>query len=338
MRRYAAERLFTAVLSVLGIAVVVFFVSRVLPGDAAAVRAGQYATPEQIAQLRAQFGLDKPILAQFGDFLSGLVHFDLGTSTRTGQPVTTELSQRIPATLELSLAALLVALLVGIPLGVLAAAKRGSVWDGLVRLCTILGSSTAVFWVGLMAIFFLCNQLHVFPNPVDRLPRGIDPPASITGLYTVDSLLEGKFPLFISAFNSLLLPALTLGLITAAPVVKIVRSAMISALRSDYVRTARAFGLPRRTVLTDAFRNSLIPVVTSIGIVAGYLIGGNILVEQLFSWPGLGQYAYEALQQHDLDALQGFVILVGIGYVALNFVLDLVYAAIDPRVELRTAS
>jgi peptide/nickel transport system permease protein len=136
--------------------------------------------------------------------------------------------------------------------------------------------------------------------------------------------------------QSLLLPALILGVVTAAPVVKIVRSAMISALRSDYVRTARSFALPRRTVLwQDAFRNSLIPIVTSIGIVAGYLIGGNIIVEQLFSWPGLGQYAYQALQEHDLNALQGFVLFVGVGYVALNFLLDLIYTAVDPRVELR---
>jgi peptide/nickel transport system permease protein len=339
MGRYVAERLFTALLSVVGIAIVVFFVSRVLPGDAATLRAGQYATPEQIAQLRAQFGLNQPILVQFGHYLNGLVHFDLGVSTRTGRPVAAELSGRLPATLELSIAALLVALIVGVPLGALAAAKRGTAWDALVRLGTIIASSAAVFWVGLMAIYFLSNLLHWFPSPVDRLPRGIDPPTPITGMFTVDAVLEGKFPLAVTAFQQLMLPALTLGLITAAPVVKIVRSAMSTALRSDYVRTARAFGLPRRTVLVqDAFRNSLIPVVTSIGIVAGYLIGGNIIIEQLFSWPGLGQYAYESLQQHDLNAVQGFVIFVGVGYVALNFVLDLTYASIDPRVELRTAS
>ena len=339
MLKYFGGRVGTALLSIMGVTVVVFIVSHVLPGDAAAVRAGQYASPAQIAQIRTQYGLDKPLMTQLGDYLSGVVQGDLGTSIRTGQPVVSELTSRLPATLELSIAALLVSLLVGIPLGALAAAKQGTVWDGLVRALTIVVSSTAVFWLGLMAIFFLCNRLHVFPSPIGRLPRGVEPPAHITGFFVLDSLLAGKVGLAGTAFRSLLLPALTLGVVTAAPVIKIVRSAMASALNSDYVRTATAFGVPRRTILRqDAFRNSLLPVLTSIGIVAGYLIGGNIIIEQLFSWPGIGQFAYQSLQAHDLDAVQGFVLLVGVGYIALNLVLDFGYAAADPRVELQGAS
>jgi peptide/nickel transport system permease protein len=338
MWKYFSGRLGTALLSVIGVTIVVFVVSHVLPGDAAAVRAGQYASPEQIARIRSQYGLNKPLPAQFGEYLSGIAHGDLGTSIRTGQPVLDELTTRLPATLELSLAALLVSLLVGVPLGALAAAKRGSVWDAVVRVLTLVVSSTAVFWVGLMAIYFLCNRLHVFPSPIGRLPRDVDAPGHITGFFVLDALLEGRIGLAGTALRSLLLPALTLGLITAAPVIKIVRSAMASALASDYVRTATAFGVPRRAILRqDAFRNSLLPVLTSVGIVAGYLIGGNIIIEQLFSWPGIGQFAYESLQAHDLDAIQGFVLLVGVGYVALNFVLDFAYAAADPRVELQGA-
>lgn len=338
MLRYLSERLGTAVLSLFGVTVIVFIVSHVLPGDAAAVRAGQYASPQQIAQIRSQYGLDKPILSQFGSYLGGVVHGSLGTSIRTGQPVMSELASRIPATIELSVAALIISLAVGIPLGVLAAAKRSSAWDGLIRVVTLLLSSTAVFWAGLMGIFFLCNQLHVFPSPIGQLPRNVNPPAHITGSYVLDALLGGNLPLAWTALQSLLLPALTLGLVTAAPVIKIVRSAMSSALNSDYARTSRAFGLPGRTILFhDAFRNSLLPILTSIGIVAGYLIGGNIIVEQLFSWPGIGQYAYESLQAHDLDAIQGFVLLVGLGYIVLNLVLDVLYVKADPRVELRGA-
>lgn len=339
MLKYLGRRFGTALLSVVGVTVVVFIVSHVLPGDAAAARAGQYASPQQIAQIRAQYGLDKPILTQFASYLGGVAHGNLGTSIRTGQPVLGELMTRLPATLELSFAALVVALAVGIPLGALAAAKRGTAWDGIVRALTILISSTAVFWLGLMAIFFLCNQLQVFPSPIGRLPRGVNPPGHITGFYVLDALLEGNIGLAGTALRSLLLPALTLGLVTAAPVIKIVRSAMASALASDYVRTATAFAVPRRTILRqDAFRNSLLPVLTSIGIVAGYLIGGNIIIEQLFSWPGIGQFAYQSLQAHDLDAIQGFVLLVGVGYIALNFILDFAYAAADPRVELQGTS
>lgn len=338
MLRYLSERVATAILSLFGVTVIVFIVSHVLPGNAAAVRAGQYASPQQIAEISARYGLNKPILTQFGSYLSGIVHGTLGTSIRTGQPVMSELASRIPATIELSVAALIVSLLVGVPLGVLAAAKRSTGWDGVIRVVTLIMSSTAVFWAGLMAIFFLCNQLHVFPSPIGRLPRDVNPPAHITGSYVLDAILEGNLSLALTALRSLLLPALTLGLVTAAPVIKIVRSAMSSALNSEYVRTSRAFGLPSRTILFhDAFRNSLLPILTSIGIVAGYLIGGNIIVEQLFSWPGIGQYAYESLQAHDLDAVQGFVLLVGLGYIVLNLVLDVLYVKADPRVELRGA-
>lgn len=338
MLRYLSERIATALLSVLGVTVIVFLVSHVLPGDAAAVRAGQYASPTQIAQIRHQYGLDRSLISQLSSYMRGLVHGNLGTSIRTGRPVLSDLTSRLPATVELSVVALLIALLVGIPLGVLAAARRGTSWDTAIRIGALIASSTAVFWLGLMAIFFLCNELHVFPSPIGRLPRDVNPPTHITGSYILDALFEGRLGLAWTALRSLLLPALTLGVVTAAPVVKIVRSAMLNALRSDYVRTARAFGLPNRTILLqDAFRNSLLPVLTSVGIVTGYLIGGNIIIEQLFSWPGIGQYAYESLQAHDLDAVQGFVILVGIGYIALNLLLDLAYLRADPRVELRAA-
>jgi ABC-type dipeptide/oligopeptide/nickel transport system permease component len=339
MARFIANRVATALISIVGIALVIFIVTQLLPGDAASVRAGQYATAEQIAAIREKFGLDQPVLVQLGNYLAGLAQFNLGDSTRTGQPVLSELLQRLPATLELSVAALIVALIIGIGLGVLSAARKGRAADTLTRGFAVVASSTASFWIALLAIVVFCNQLGWFPSPIGRLPRGYSPPDTVTGSFIMDSLITGNFELAAVSLRSIALPAIILGLLTAPSIIKVVRAATIRALDSDYTRTSRSFGYSGTSILfRDGLRNSLLPVLTTIGIVAGFLLGGNIIIEQLFSWPGIGQYAYQALQGNDLNALRGFALLVGIIYVLLNTVLDILYTVVDPRVQLRSAS
>ncbi len=335
MWRYLGKRLLISVATVVGIVIVVFFIVRVLPGDAAVVRAGPYANEEKVAEIREKYGLDDPILVQFGDYVSGVFTGDFGISIRTNGDVLSELIDRLPASLELAFYSVLLAALIGIPFGIAAAARKDSGIDRIARVFAVVGSSMALFWLGLLLIYFLFFRLRWFPGPIDRLAVGTEPPATITGFYTVDALLRGQFGVMVEAFRYLALPVVTLGLVLAAPILKMVRASMIEALESEHVRTAKAIGVPTRQILfRDGFRNALLPVITAIGIVFGYMLGGNVIVEFLFAWPGVGRYAYNAIQVNDLEALQGFVIMVGILYVTLNVVIDLVYAWIDPRIRL----
>lgn len=339
MKRYLVSRLFSSIATIFGIVVVVFFIVRVVPGDAASLRAGPYANQERIDQIADKYGLNDPIGQQFVDYMSNLAHGDLGVSIRTDRPVLGELIDRLPASMELATYSIVLAMLIGIPLGVLAAAKRGSWVDNLARVFAVVGSSMALFWLGLMFIYFLAFRLGWFPGPVDRLGVGTDPPSTVTGLYTIDALVAGRMSLLWESIRYLALPVLTLGLVLAAPILKMVRVSVIEALESDYVRTARAIGVPRRQILfVDAFRNAMIPITTMIGIVFGFMLGGNVIVEFLFSWPGVGRYAFEAISTRDLESLQGFVIMVGILYVLLNVAIDVAYALIDPRIRFGSTS
>jgi peptide/nickel transport system permease protein len=335
MWRYLGKRLLFSVVTVFGIVVIVFFIVRVLPGDAAIVRAGPYANEEKVQEIRDAYGLSDPIAEQFTDYVGGVFTGDFGISIRTNGDVLDELLERLPASLELAFYSVLLAAIIGIPVGVIAAARRGSWVDGAARVFAVLGSSMALFWLGLLLIYFLFFRLRWFPGPIDRLAVGTPAPESITGFYTIDAALRGQFDVVFEAFRYLALPVLTLGLVLAAPILKMVRASMIEALESEHVRTARAMGVPYRQVLfRDGFRNALLPVTTAIGIVFGYMLGGNIIVEFLFAWPGVGRYAYNAIQVNDLEALQGFVITVGVLYVGLNVIIDLIYAWIDPRIRL----
>ncbi len=335
MRRYLAKRIGISLLTILGIVVVVFFIVRVVPGDAASLRAGPYATEERIDQIAEQYGLNDPLLTQFGDYMVGFVQGDLGVSIRTDQPVLGELLARLPASLELAVYSVGLAALIGVPFGILAAARRGSWVDNLARVFAVVGSSMALFWLGLLLIFFFAFRFGWFPGPVDRLPVGTVPPPTVTGFYTIDAVLAGQWSVAWEALRYLALPVFTLGFVLAAPILKMVRASMIESLDSDYVRTAKAVGVPRtRMLFVDGFRNALIPVTTTIGIVFGFMLGGNIIVEFLFSWPGVGRYAFDAISTRDLESLQGFVIMVGVLYVVLNILIDVAYALIDPRIRL----
>ncbi|WP_283137186.1 ABC transporter permease [Rhizohabitans arisaemae] len=336
MLRSGLARSGIAVVGVVGVAVLIFFITRLLPGDPARVAAGQYATDAQVEQLRRQYGLDQPVLVQFGRYMVDFFRLDLGTSIRTGQPVTDELLTRLPATVELGLLALLIAVVLGVGLGVLAAVHRHRVVDKIIQLLVVFASAAAVFWIALLAIYLFVNEWGVFTSPIGRLPRGYAPPDPVTGFYVVDALLAGDLETAGAALRTLLFPAMLLGLHASPSIVKIVRSSTIRALESDYARTSRSFGYPPGSILFhDGLRNALLPVITNIGLVAGFVLaGGNVLIEQLYAWPGIGQYAYDSLQENDLFALRGYVILIGVTYILLNIVLELAYRRADPRVAV----
>lgn len=333
--RYICRRLSLAALTLVGVVVVVFILTHILPGNPAVLRAGQMATKELIAKYEVEMGLDKPLYTQFFTYTSRLIRGDLGESWRTGQPVRQELGRRLPATLELSLTALVLALAIGLSLGILSAVRAGTWIDHTARVFSTLGASLALFWLALVAIHVFYFSLRLAPPPLDRLTIGVLPPASITGLFVVDSLLTGNWAALRDALAHLWLPALTLAFVVSAPITKIVRAAMLDVLGADFVRTARAIGVsPRQVIFIDALRNALIPVLTTVGIVFGYLMAGNVIIERVFAWAGIGQYAWNALITNDFNALQGFVLLIAFMYVLLNLGIDLAYGLVDPRIRL----
>jgi peptide/nickel transport system permease protein len=333
--RYVLRRIALALLTLLLVTVAVFAITNILPGNPAEVRLGPLASPEALAAEEERMGLDQPLLERYWTFVSGAVQGDLGTSFKTEQPVAADLTDRLPATLELALLATVLALTVGIPLGFLAAVKRNSAIDHIARNIAAVAAAMPIFWLGLMLVFVFSYQLGWTPGTEGRWPITEDPPPLNTGFLTIDSLLAGDIGAFFTALKYLALPALTLAIIELAPIIKMARSAMLEVLETDYVRTSRAFGFSGRQIFFgDALRNALIPVLTLVGIVLGYLVAGNVIVEQLFSWPGIGRYAYGAVTSNDFNAVQGFILLVAAIYVLLNLAIDLLYAVIDPRIRL----
>ncbi len=332
---YILRRLALAAVTLVGVVVAVFIMTHLLPSDPAALRAGPLASEELIAQYRREMGLDQPLYVQFVDYARDLLRGDLGNSWRTEQPVRDELGQRLPATLELAATALAFAMLIGLGLGILSAVYFGKWIDHAARVFATLGASLALFWLALVGVQVFYYNLRWAPPPLGRLTLGLPEPPSVTGLFTLDSLLAGDRAIFADAVGHLWLPALTLAFVVSAPLIKIVRAAMLQALSSDFVRTARAIGLSsRQVVLVDALRNAFIPVLTTVGIVFGYLMAGNVIIERVFSWPGIGYYAWNALVTNDFNAVQGFVLLIAVVYVLLNLFIDLAYGVIDPRIRI----
>jgi peptide/nickel transport system permease protein len=333
--RYTLRRLLLAAITIVGVVIAVFLMTHILPSDPAALRAGPLATEELIAQYRQEMGLDKSLVVQFLNYAGLLARGDLGTSWRTDQPVLDELGQRLPATLELAATAFLLALIFGLTLGILAAVYAGTWIDSLARVLATLGASLALFWLALIGVHIFYYNLGWAPPPLGRLTVGVPEPPHVTGLFVVDSLLAGNLETAVDAASHLWLPALTLAFVVSAPIIKTMRGAMLDTLGADFVRTARATGVsPRRVILYDALRNAFIPVLTTLGIVFGYLMAGNVIVERVFSWPGIGQYAWTALITNDFNAVQGFVLLIAVVYVVLNLTIDLAYGYIDPRIRL----
>ncbi|MCC6790987.1 MAG: ABC transporter permease [Thermomicrobiales bacterium] len=321
--------------TLIGVIVAVFVITRVLPGDPVAVKAGQRATPEVRAAITKELGLDRPLPIQLIDYIVNVFRGDLGESTRSGQPVLSDLTSRLPATIELGLASLLLAAGVGIPLGIVAALRRGTKIDAAIQQVTILGAAVPTFWFGLVLIYLLYHVWQIAPPPVGRLSTGIAAPPPMTRLYTVDALLAGDWQAFRNAVAHLALPAFALGFTVMSPFIKITRSAMLDIMRSEYVLAARSLGFSDPEIVwQDAVKNTLVSVLTVAGIVLGYLLAGNVLIETIFSWPGVGFYAWNALTGSDYDAIQGFVLVVAIIYVGLNLAIDVAYSLIDPRIRL----
>jgi ABC-type dipeptide/oligopeptide/nickel transport system permease component len=317
-----------------GVVTLTFFMARVFNGDPTELYVPPEATDALRAQIRARLGLADPLPQQYIHYLLALLRFDLGVSFTTGQSVASDLWDRLPATLELGLIGLSLGIAVGIPLGVIAAVYRERWPDFLVRGVTLGGMALPQFWVGLVLISIFFVTLRILPGPVGRLPIGVPLPPRFTGFLLFDTLLAGDPALWWQAVRQLALPALTLGFSTASPIARVTRSAMVEAMQSDYIRTAIAMGHGRRVVwFRYCLRNALLPVVTLIGGVAGHIFAGAVLLESIFAWPGLGQYALQSIERSDFAALQGFVIYASLLYVLAFLVVDLLYMFIDPRIR-----
>jgi peptide/nickel transport system permease protein len=333
--RIILRRLLAALPNLAGVIVVTFLLTRAIPGDPAAYFAGASATTEAVEQIRQQLGLDRPLLEQFFRYVADLARGDLGLSLTTGQPVLQELMARLPASLELVLLALLLACAVAIPLGVAAATRPGSWIDQLTRLVTTAGVSLPTFFTGLLLAYVFYFLLGWAPSPLGRLDPMFSPPPTVTGLYLVDAALAGDRALWWAAAKQLVLPVLTMAIFVLAPIARMTRASMLAVLSSDFVRTARASGLSRGTVLVRyALRNALLPVVTTLGMVFGFMIGSSVVIEKVFGWPGVGSYAIDALTASDYAPVQGFVLAMGILFVLLNLLIDVLYVVIDPRVKI----
>ncbi len=329
------KRLITVIPTLIGVIIVTFLLTRALPGDPAAYFAGPAATKEAVEQVRVSLGLDKPLPIQFVRYVNDLVHGNLGNSLSTGRPVVTEIASRLPASAELTLLGLILSMVIAVPLGILAAVKQGSWIDHTCRVVATAGVSLPVFFTGLLLVYVFYYILGWSPAPIGRLDAFSSVPPNITGFYTIDTLLTGNVETFRASLSQLILPAFTLGIFSLAPIARMTRASMLAVLASEFVRTARASGLDNRTVIiTYAFRNAMLPVVTTLGMVFSFLLGANVLVEKVFAWPGIGSYAVEALLQSDFAPVQGFVLTMAVMYVALNLLIDVLYGVIDPRVRL----
>ena len=329
------RRLAQALPSVFGVIIISFVLTRALPGDPAVYFAGDMADKESIEQVRQSLGLDKSWIEQFTIYVRNLINGDWGTSLSTGRPVTEELLTRLPASLELTLIGLGLAILVAIPLGVLAATRPNSWVDHLCRVMVTAGVSLPTFFTGLFLVYIFYYLLGWSPSPLGRLSIVYLSPPHVTGFYTIDSLLAGDRKTFVASIAQLILPAVTLGLFALAPIARMTRAAMLGALASDFIRTARANGLSNRVILvTYAFRNAALPVLTTLGMVFSFLLGANVLVEKVFSWPGIGSFAIQALVASDYAAVQGFVLAMALLFVCVNLFIDVLLTMVDPRVGL----
>lgn len=325
------QRCWGLILVVAGVCVITFIISHLIPGDPARLLAGDRASDEIVRHIRQQLGLDLPLWQQFARYVDALLHGDLGTSIRTGRPVLEDLKTFFPATLELAFCALLIALLVGIPLGVLSAVYRNRWTDHMVRLMALTGISTPAFWLGLGVIVLFYGKLDWLPGS-GRLDDLFDPPTRVSGFYLLDSLLEGNIEVFFNALQHLILPAATLAFVHLGIVARQIRSAMLEQLNEDYIRTALASGLPKFTIVVRyALPNALIPSITVLGLALGDLLYGAVLTETVFAWPGMGAYVVSSIQALDFPAVMGFAIVVSFAYVLVNLVVDLLYLWIDPR-------
>ena len=335
MLRYILHKLALIVPTVFGISLAAFAFVRLLPGDPILAMAGERGvSPERYAELVVRFGYDKPIWLQYLNYIGNVLTGDFGISIATKRPVIGEFAALFPATLELATVALILAVLIGIPAGIFAAVKRGSIFDQATMGVALTGYSMPIFWWGLLLIIFFSGYLGWTPvSGRIGLQYFFKP---VTGFMLIDSLISGKSGAFTSALSHLILPSIVLATIPLAVIARQTRSAMLEVLGEDYVRTARAKGLsPRRVIGLHAFRNALIPVVTTIGLQVGTLMAGAILTETIFSWPGIGKWMIDAIGKRDYVVVQSGLLLIALIVMAVNLVVDLLYAVINPRIRVQ---
>ena len=329
-------RVLSAIPTLLGVLVATFLITRVLPGDPAVFFASNPSmSQEDVERVRVALGLDKSLIEQFWLYLGSLWQGDLGKSISTGQPVAVEMMNRLPASAELTIFAFVVAIAVSIPLGVMAALRPGSWIDQTCRIVATLGVSMPTFVTGLLLIYLFYYLLGIAPEPTGRLDPFMFKPPVVTGMILIDGPLAGDFETTWAAFRQILLPGLTMAIFALAPLARMTRASMLNVLSSEFIRTARANGLSRRKiVMTYAFRNAMLPVVTSLGMTFSYMLGANVLVEKVFAWPGIGAFAMDSLISLDYAPLQAFMLIMAGIFLLVNLVTDLLAGLVDPRAGL----
>lgn len=335
--RFLGRRLAALVVLALGITLIAFILTQLVPGDPALSALGPVtsADPEAVAAYHEKWGMDEPLPVQYLTYLGNLLQGDLGTSQLSHQPVLDDLRETIPATAELAFLSMAIAILVGVPLGIVAAIRQNRVADHTLRVVSLAGISMPTFWLALIALYVFFFRLNWFPGG-GRLDPGVLPPDQITGMYTLDALLQGQWSVARDALHHLVLPAIVLAAFNVSLIMRYTRSAILEVLNDDYVRAARAKGLPERTVVRrHVLRAALPSIVTVLGLVFANALTGAVLVENIFSWPGVGQYAYQASIELDLPAIMGVSLFVAIVYITVNFTVDILYGVIDPRLRLR---
>lgn len=333
---FVSRRLIVGLLLMVGIAAVSFVLTFLVPADPALAALGENAldNPEAIAAFRERYRLDEPIPLQFAAYMSNVVRGDLGRSQRTGRPIGQDLVEYIPATLELALVAITIAIAVGLTAGTIAAIRRDGWIDQGVRVLSLVGVSMPSFWLALVAFYWLSFRFQLFPG-IGRIDPLFQPPPAVTGMYTIDAAIAGDWDLFRNAASHLLLPAMVLAVQSVGMLTRFTRSAVLDVLSEDYVRTARAKGLSgskviRRYVLRAAF----VPIVTLIGLIFGSVLSGTVLIETIFSWPGVGQYAFLSANYLDVPGIAGVAMFVAVAYILVNLMVDLLYGVIDPRIRV----
>ena len=332
MPKYIAKRILMVIPVMIGVSIIVFSLMRVFSPDPAPIVLGQHANQQQMTSWRKSHGLDEPVVQQYLGYIQGALHGDLGVSYYSNTPVSEEIGARFPATIELAIVAITFASIVGVTLGVIAAVKKNSIFDAGGTVIALIGVSIPIFWLGIMFIMFFTGYLHLLPSG-GRINVMLEP-SHVTGFYTIDAILTGNWEAFQDAAIHIILPALTLGMYSMAIITRMTRSSMLETLGQDYVRTARAKGLGEDKVVgKHALRNALIPVITVIGLQFGALLGGALLTESVFSWPGIGKYTVDSILKSDFPVVQGIVLLVAVVFVTVNLAADLGYAFLDPRIK-----
>jgi peptide/nickel transport system permease protein len=330
---YVLKRFFYIIPVLIGVTLLVFIISHAIPGDPARMMAGQKASREAVENIRRSLGLDRPLPEQYARYLVGLLKGDLGKSIRNQRPVLEDLRDFFPATLELTIMSMIFCIGVGLPLGILSAIRRNHPIDHTARVFSVIGVSMPVFWLGLMLLLLFYRNLGWLPGS-GRLDVGINPPAHVTGMYLIDTLVEGGGLKFANVFSHIILPAFCLSYVYLAIITRIVRSSMISAMGQEFITTARANGISEIIViLKHGLKNALIPTVTITGLSIGELLGGAILTETIFDWPGMGKYVVDSVNFLDFPAIMGFTLVVSLIYVLVNLLVDVLYAFLDPQIR-----